>query len=117
MKKHSISFFLAVLLILLLAVPAIAASRAASPQPALTIKNGIAYCQGKCNTGTSTDKVSLVLTLKQGSAVVDTWTADGLGIVSISESCPVKSGKTYTLILTAEINGIPLKSRSVSENS
>ena len=117
MKKHLFSFFLAVLLILSLTVPAIAASRAVSSYPTLTIKNGVAYCQGKCNTGTSNDKVSLVLTLMQGSTVVYTWTADWLGIVIISENCPVKSGKTYTLVLAVKINGKAMADKSVSANS
>lgn len=117
MKKHFISFFLALLLIVSLTLPATAASRAVSSYPTLTIKNGIAYCQGKCNTGTSNDKVSLVLTLKQGSTVVDTWAADGLGIVNISETCPVKSGKTYTLVLVVKVNGKEVSNTSVSENS
>lgn len=117
MKKQSISFFIVVLLILSLTVPAIAASRAVDAHPTLTIKNGVAYCQGKCDSGNPTDRISLVLTLKEGASVIDTWTANGTEYVSISENCPVKSGRTYTLILTAKINGIPLKSRSVSENS
>ncbi len=67
--------------------------------------------------GDFNDKVSLVLTLKQGSTVVDTWTADGLGIVNISENCPVKSGKTYTLVLAVKINGKAMADKSVSANS
>ena len=117
MKKHLFSFFLATLLILSLTVPAIAASRAASAHPSLTIRDGIAYCQGKFNSGTTSDKVSLVLTLKQGATVIDTWNADGLGMASISENCPVKGGKTYTLILTVKVNGKAMADKSVSAKS
>lgn len=117
MKKQSISFLLTVLLVLSLTVPAIAAPRAASTYPLLTIKDGIAYCQGKCNAGAPNDKVSLVLTLKQGSTVVDTWNAAGQGMASISETCPVKSGKTYTLVLVVKVNGKEVSNTSVSGNS
>ncbi len=117
MKKQSISFFLVVLLILSLTVPAIAAPRAVDAYPTLTIKNGIAYCRGRCDSGNPTDRISLVLTLKEGTSVIDTWTANGTEYVNISESSPIKSGKTYTLVLIVKVNGKEVSNNSVSKSS
>lgn len=117
MKKHCISCFMAMILVIALTVSAGAVQSRIISRPTLTIKNGIAYCSGTYDTGNQNDKISLVLTLKQGSTVIDSWSADGTCRVRISETSPVKSGKTYTLILDAKVNGKAVANNSVSANS
>lgn len=117
MKKFCISFFMAGLLIGALLVTAVAVPSRIAARPALVIKNEIAYCSGSYDNGNSNDNISLTLTLKQGTTIIDSWNADGSCRVRISETCPVKSGKPYTLVLVVKVNGKEVSNTSVSGNS
>lgn len=108
---------MAMVLVITLTVSAGAVQSRIISRPTLTIKNGIAYCSGTYDTENQKDKISLVLTLERGSTIIDSWSADGTCRVRISETLPVKNGKTYTLILDAKVNGKTAANNAVSANS
>lgn len=118
MRKHALFLACLALLVVLLEVPSQASNmlRARANTPILTISDTEARCSVNYN-GKRTDSISVTLTLKQGSTTVASWNADGTQFVSISESCTVKPGKTYTLVMTSYINGVRQPSISVAAKS
>ena len=80
-------------------------SRAVTGRPTLKISGTKAYCVGKYSSGNRNDKISMTITLKQGATVIDSWSASGTGSVVISETCTVTAKRTYTLVLSATVNG------------
>jgi len=105
MAKRIFQLIIAFLLILSFSVPVVATGRAVSGRPGLTISGTTAYCVGKYNSGNQNDEISITLTLKLGTTTVDSWSTSGTGSAVISETCKVETGKTYTLILAATVNG------------
>lgn len=117
MRKRILPLAIAVLMALSFTVPAAASTRAITGRPILSFSRTTAYCVGKYNSGNQSDKISMTLTLKLGSTTVDSWSASGTGSVVISETCTVKTGKTYKLILSATVNGVVQPDVSVTANS
>lgn len=69
------------------------------------ISGTTAYCYAYCEADLTTDKVVANVMLYQGSNVVASWSAQGTGSVTISESVPVKKGCEYTMSLTWSVAG------------
>ena len=117
MKKAAVSIFLTLILIFLQITPTFAAVRRAQAQPSLNIKSGIAYCAGRYSSVNSDDSISLGLTLKHGSTVIESWSVTGKGSVALSKKHSVDTGKTYTLIISTTVNGKAMPDASVTANS
>jgi len=106
---------IALLLVMMLSLPAQAAElRAISADPQLSFSGTTATCMVNCRSGNTSDKISATLTLYQGTTYVDSWSSSGNGRVIISESCAVKSGKEYRLVLSYSVNGQSKPSVSVT---
>ena len=82
-------------------------NRAIHPFLSLSFSGTTANCFATCRSGNSSDRFAMTLILEQGGVEVDSWSASGYGQVTISETCPVTKGKTYTLVLELSINGEP----------
>lgn len=117
MRKRILPLVMAVLLMLSFTVPAAAAGRAIAGRPGLTISGTRAYCVGKYSSGNQSDKISMTLTLKLGTTTVDSWSTSDTGSAVISETCTVKTGKTYILVLAATINGVKQPDVTVTAKS
>lgn len=74
-------------------------------RPTLKIDGTTAYCVGKYSSGNRNDAISITVTLKQGSKTIKSWSASGKGAVTISKICTVEAKKTYSLTLSATVNG------------
>ena len=116
MKKTTVSIFLAAILIFSQISPAFAAVRRVQSQPQLSIQSGIAYCYARYTSTNSDDNISLVLTLTQGSTVIESWSATGKESVSLSKKHPVAPGKTYTLTISTTVNGKAMPDASAKAN-
>lgn len=114
MKKRILGLVIPVLLVLTLSAQA-AESRILKNIPSLSFNGSTAICTVTCTGNNTKDKVSATLTLYQGGVYVDSWSDSGTGMVFISESCEVESGKSYKLVLTYSINGIAKPSQSDSK--
>lgn len=113
MKKRV--FALTALLALVLAVSAQALEpRVRTPVPSLSFSGTTANCYVDYLSGSSSDSVSLTLTLYQGKTFVDCWRASGTGSAVVSGSCGVESGKSYTLTLTGIVNGSAIQASSTT---
>lgn len=97
-----------VLLVMAITAPAASAvkSRMISGNPTLRISGDTAYCEAIFRSGNRDNDISITLTLKFGTEVIDSWSASGKGSVTISESKTVSAKGNYTLILKATVSGI-----------
>lgn len=107
MKKRIMPLLMALLLAMSFAVPSTLAtgSRTVSGRPVLRISGTTAYCEADYVSTNSNAKITVTLTLKQGSSAIDSWSNSGTGMVAISETCTVQAGKNYDLVLNATVNG------------
>ncbi len=108
MKKRIVPFLMVVLLVMAITVPTASAvsSRVISGRPTLRISGDTAYCEAIFRSGNRDNDISVTLTLKYGTEVVDSWSESGKGSVTISKSKAVSVKGSYTLILKATINGV-----------
>lgn len=107
MKRWIVPFLMVVLLAMAVMTPASSAvdSRVISGRPTLRINGDTAQCEGIFRSGNTDNKVSVTLTLKYGTEIIDSWKASGDGFVMISESKTILKKGTYSLILSATVNG------------
>ena len=111
MKRRIFSLAAVLLLALSVSVQAME-SRMVHPSLRLSFSGTTAVCFATCRSCNSSDRIAMTLILEQGGVEVDSWSASGYGQVTISETCPVTKGKTYTLVLEMSINGEPQPSLS-----
>ncbi len=102
MLKRLISVFLCIALLCPLSVYA-AEPRYSVSQPTLTFSGTTASCifsyvkYGKY--------IEVTMELWYGNTLMDSWTAEGNHTVSLSETCSVVRGRTYTLKITGTVGG------------
>ncbi len=108
MKKRIMPLLMVLLLVMAITVPTASAvnSRVISGRPTLRISGDTAYCEAIFRSGNRDNNISVTLTLKYGTEVVDSWSASGNGSVTISESKTILENGSYTLILEAIVNGV-----------
>ena len=96
MKKRIIPLVL--LLAMLLSLPAYAASpRVMTILPAISFDGTTANCRVSVSADRSTDQISAVIQLWNGSTRIARWTDSGTGYLLFSNSATVSKGKTYEL--------------------
>ena len=97
---------LAALVVLALAISVQAAEpRTDDVRPSLSFTGRTANCSVICRGDGNDDTIDVTLTLYQGSTYVDSWSDSGIGRVTIRESCTVKSGRSYKLVVRYSVNG------------
>ncbi len=111
MKRRIFSLVAVLLLVLSVSVQAVE-SRAVHSNFGLSFSGTTAICFGTCRSGNSSDRIAMTLILEQGGVELDSWSATGYGQVTMTKTCPVTKGKTYTLVLELSINGDPQPSLS-----
>lgn len=110
MKKRVLAT--ALLLTMMLCITAQAAQPRASIVPGLTFTGTTANCSVVVSS--VSDQIEVVLELWQGNTRIASWNGSGTTYVSISETCTVTKGKTYTLKVTGTINGTAFDEQSVT---
>lgn len=81
----------------------------------LSFDGTLAICSATCKGSNSKDKVEATLSLVSDGKTVASWSDSDDYSVSISESCKVNQGKTYTLKLNYSINGIEKPEKTVTK--
>ena len=95
------------LLAMLLSLPAYAASpRVMTILPAISFDGTTANCRVSVSADRSTDQISAVIQLWNGSTRIARWTDSGTGYLLFSNSATVSKGKTYELTVDVKINGV-----------
>lgn len=108
MKKRFVPLITAFLIVISIMVPTASAvsPKAIWGRPTLKISGTTAYCVGKYSSGNRNDEIDIVVTLKQGTKTIASWSASGKETVIISETCTVTAKETYELTLAATVNGM-----------
>lgn len=107
---------LVLLLVTVFSMKALAAEqRAAGGTPVLSFNGTTATCYVDCKGNNTTDEVAATLTLYQGSTLVDSWSGEDTGSVFVYGQAPVRSGRTYRLVLSYSINEVSQTSVSVTK--
>ena len=90
--NKKVSRILLLLLALLSAVSIANATeqREAQRKTGLSFSGTTAYCYANCKSDNHEDKVTANVMLYQGSNVIASWSAQGIGSVTISETAQVK---------------------------
>ena len=119
MRKRVFSVLIAALLLLVIIAPVYASPilRAPGNKPRLIISGATAFCSAIYKGSRQSDSVSITLKLKQGGAVIATWSDSGMGSATISETYTVQNGKTYELVMSATVNGVGKPDVSVTARS
>lgn len=117
MRKRILPIVMALMLLIVCVAPVAANARVLSSYPVLRINGTKAECCGVFEGNKSSDRISITLTLKQGSGRVKSWSKSGNGYVEIIEECTVETGKTYELVLSATVNGVAQPDVSVTARS
>ena len=105
LKKRIIPLIL--LLAMLLSLSAYAASpRVMTILPAISFDGTTANCRVSVSADRSTDQISAVIHLWNGSTRIARWTDSGTGYLLFSNSATVSKGKTYELTVDVKINGV-----------
>ena len=65
-----------------------------------------ANCRVSVSADRSTDQISAVIQLWNGSTRIARWTDSGTGYLLFSNSATVSKGKTYELTVDVKINGV-----------
>ena len=101
MKK--LATFTVLLLFLFSCVTAYATEpRTVSTRPGLSFSGTTATCKVRI---VGSGHIDATLSLWQGSTLIDEWSDSGDSILSISGTCAVSKGKTYTLTVSGTANG------------
>lgn len=103
------SKFIALLLVLalILAIPAYAATpRTVDIVPDIVFSGNKATCTARITGDRVTDQIAAKMTLKQGSRVINEWSDSGRGILKLTGNANVSRLTTYTLTVSATINGV-----------
>ena len=114
MKRRTL--FIALILVMVMQVPALALSeRTSVHNPGLSFSGTTAYCSISV-TGDPDDEVSVVLTLWNGREIIASWSAASTSrpYVAIVEEATVIKGQSYKLVADIYINGELVASPSKS---
>jgi len=103
MKKRGIALFLALLLVF-----SISANAAQTRDQRASLSLSFSGTTANCSVYVVEPGVNItaVLSLWNGSTLVDSWSGSGATALVVSGSCPVVKGQTYTLKVTGTINGV-----------
>lgn len=105
--KKIIATLLTVILVVALAATAYAApARAASINPTLSFSGTTANC--KVTVSEFNKEITVTMSLWDGKTCIASWSDSGKSIVSMSKSCAVEAGKSYTLQVSGTVGGSPI---------
>lgn len=112
--KKIITTLLVITLMAALAAAAYAEPmRAPSANPTLSFSGTTANC--KVTVSEFNKQISVTMTLWDGKTCVASWSDSGKSVVSLSKSCTVEAGKSYTLQVSGTSGGSPLSVPSVTK--
>lgn len=107
-----------ILVIMLIAAPVTASAataRTANIIVSLSYSGTTATCSAVAISDYTTDEITCVLKLWNGSTCVATWYGSGSGYLSMSKTKAVTSGVEYTLTADVTINGVAQPQASITK--
>lgn len=101
-KRTAVIVFM---LLIMLTVPAQAIARMVSAYSSISFNGNTATCNVTIAVGLK-DNVSAEIELWQGDNFVTSWKESSTGPLGFKETAQVTSGKSYTLMVNFEVNGV-----------
>ena len=112
MKKRLVALLLVLVLAVAMRVPSYAAMTAASISPSLSFSGTTANC--RVNIMDAGKEIYATMSLWDGDVLIDSCSGNGTTLVSITGSCNVASGRTYTLTVEGTLDDVPFAATPVS---
>lgn len=112
MKKRILAFFLLAILVLGLTAQAIE-PRATNVYSSLTFSGTTATC--KAEVTSARNDIDVSMELWQGGSLVSSWSGSKTGSISLSKTCRVTKGKTYTLKVYGTAGGSSFSASPVTK--
>ncbi len=81
----------------------------------LTFSNGNAICKTEITYAGQT--IQATMKLYKGSTLIGTWSGQNVGKLTLTGSRAAISGQTYTLTITASVNGSPISVPSITKTA
>lgn len=113
MRKRIFSLIVVLTLLLTVSVPAFALEDATSVRPSLTLNSGSASCQVTVRSAGA--DIEVTMELWSGVDLFDVWTGEGVGVVTVTGSCPIVNGYPYTLVVYGTADGVPFECDPVTK--
>ena len=104
MRKRIICMMLLITMAFVVPVNA-ASTRAITVVPDIEFDGTEATCTVRIVGDRTTDKIEATMELRQGSRLIDDWSASGNGFLEISKTATVARNTTYTLTVEYSVNG------------
>lgn len=113
---RKLSFILVLILVMSIPLQAYAVeSRYMWVGPKLTFSGTTANCEVEFVGNNVSDYIVVTLKLFNGNNLVKQWSRAGSATVSLSSSCTVTKGVTYTLTCEVMVNGTSLRTYSTTK--
>ena len=104
MKK--LAFLLAFVLVISMPIHTLAAPRAILAKPQLMFSGTTGTCSVTIAGNSTSDHIEIAMNVMYGLSCVASWTADGYGYITMSETFTAVKYRTYRLQLEVRINGV-----------
>ena len=114
MRKRIFSLIVVLALLLTVSVPAYALETATSATPYLTLNSNSALCEVVVKDSSGA-YIEVTMELWSGVDLFDVWTGEGVGVVTVTGSCPIVNGYPYTLVVYGTADGIPFECDPVTK--
>lgn len=82
--------------------------------PNIIFNGAEAVCTAEITCDRLTDKISYTMSLWQGNTLIDSWSGNGSGFLTISETASVSKGNIYKLSVECTVNGTALMPVSIT---
>lgn len=89
----------AILLVFLLVVSMPLQAYAATLSPYLSFSGTTAKCDAVIVGNTASEHLEVTLKLMYGNRIIASWTSEGYGYVTMSQTATVNTGRTYKLVV------------------
>lgn len=117
MKRRLVVFAVVFVLLASATMSQAATPRSVALAPDLTFAGNVATCKLRVLGCSGTDQIDAVMKLWHGTTCLKAWTGSDTGYLSITGTCNVLSGQTYTLTVEATINGTVQLRQTIEERN
>lgn len=112
--KKCLAFLLTVLFVATISVSAFAEPmRAPSANTGLYFSGTTAHCSATVRG--ANQQITVTMSLWDGNTCIASWSDSGKTLVSMSETCTVEAGKSYTLQVSGTVGGSPISATPLTK--
>lgn len=97
---------LVIILVVLLIATMPLQAYAATVSPSLSFSGTTAKCDAVIVGNTASEHLEVTMKLMYGNRIIASWTSEGYGYVTMSQTAAVNAGRTYKLVVEVIANGV-----------